>query len=66
MNLNEDCYYLKKKTTKGPLMGKNTKEIQHSYTCLHNENYMGDKGCPSPNECQGYQQTWIRTLHVGD
>ncbi len=66
MNFNEECFYLRKKLIKQPLVGKDTKEIEYSHVCLHKENYMNNKGCPSPNNCKGFKSTRFRTIIAED
>ena len=66
MNLNEDCYYFRKKIEKTTSLNKGAKEVQYWYICLHKENYMDKNGCPPKDKCKGFKSAWIRTLHVED
>lgn len=63
MNFNEECIFLRKKLIKRPLAGKATQEIQSGYVCMHKNNYMTEKGCPSKNICEGFKITRIRIIY---
>jgi hypothetical protein len=62
MNYNLDCIFIKKKLSKKPFAGKDTKEVQMKYICIHKKDFMGDNGCPQPNRCKGYKPAGIWSI----
>ena len=66
MNVNEECFYLRRKLVKSPLVGKDTKEVQYTYICIHKKNYMAEKGCPPPKDCKGFTPGRYRTMIAED
>ena len=64
MNYNLDCIYIKKNVIRKPLVGKDTKDVQTNFVCIHKKNFMNPNGCPRPDNCKGYKPAGIRSINI--